>query len=297
MNLLETKFQYYPSNVKVLKPLGEISLKYFLDSHKKPKKSIKAVIDRIRNTTDPTEKAKQKKKLFYFTPSVFTDKEGRSYENIISFTGIMVMEFDKIQHLEELKLFLMERLKSCICAYVSPSGKGVKTLIRIPIVKTVQEYKEYFYGIAYYFEKYLGFDPSNQNPMLPLFISYDTNILINENAEEWTIKGEKIDEFKEHVGEIKKVKGVSATDRRKIKSILLKMLHKIEEEAVGHPNVVKTSLVAGGYVAAGYYSEEELLEWMLEKLEDIEYLQKGLYGYKKTCMEMIKKGQSSPLYL
>lgn len=305
MNYKNIKFQYYPSNVKIPKPLGKCTLEYFLKAHMSPSEKILTAIRTIREIsgkkelTPPQKKLKDhlKKQLFYFTPSVITDGKGRSYHNIVKFTGIMVMEFDKIKHVEEFKQFVFDRLNSCICAYVSPSGKGVKTLIKIPVCKDIEEYKSYFYGIAYYFEKYKGFDPSNQNPILPLFISYDKDILIRKNPTTWTTKGDKIHKMK--VGETNSglITYPKHKDRNFIKNILKKQLKKVEEEQAGHYNIRSASLLAGGYVAAGYFDFDEMQDFMYEEMENIDYLHKDMKGYKRTCTQMINKGLEGPLYL
>ena len=61
---------------------------------------------------------------------------------------------------------------------------------------TTDEFKSYFYGMAYFLEKYEGFDPSTQNCILPLYLSIDPDLLYRDNAETWTKRGLKLDEFK-----------------------------------------------------------------------------------------------------
>src|SRR5690606_14641702 len=149
----------------------------------------------IQQATESGDKALKDKlkqtKLTYFTPSV--DVSERRYENIKSFTGVMVMEYDEIgeKKAEKLKRKISKRFKSCICAYLSPSKSGCKFLFKIPIVNSVEEYKEYFYGLASYLEQIEGFDSSNQSCVLPLFISYDLDMLIRseEELETWILKG------------------------------------------------------------------------------------------------------------
>lgn len=62
--------------------------------------------------------------------------------NIIGYNPIMMVEFDKIDHARELKERLFSNLKSVVAAWISPSGRGLKLLIRIPKPKSVEEYKQ-----------------------------------------------------------------------------------------------------------------------------------------------------------
>jgi len=45
---------------------------------------------------DLKTKAELKSKLYYIVPTVFCDGKGRSYENIVNFTGITTLDFDNI---------------------------------------------------------------------------------------------------------------------------------------------------------------------------------------------------------
>lgn len=295
MNFDTVKFFYYPANIHITKPLGKVSLRYFIEAQKNPKQSIKDLFKEIRSTKDKKKLSGLKKQLYYFNPCVLTDGNGRCYSNIISFTGLMVMEFDKINRIEDFKQWVFYNLKSCVCAWISPSKKGVKFLIRIPIVKTIDEFKSYFYGIGHYFEKYKGWDGSAQNPILPLYLSYDPDFLYREDASVWKKKGIKEDEFKVYKGDIEPVKNVSESDRQRIINILSKSIDKIIDS--GHPIVRSTALAGGGYVAAGYFSQTEMENMLFDLIDGNEYLQKDSKGYRRTAVDMIGRGMSAPLYL
>lgn len=291
-------FSYYPANVKITKPLGTITLGDFIRANKNPADKVKKLFGEIRQAEiagDKKLKSELKQGLYYFNPCILTDGKGRSYSNIIGFTGLMVMEFDGIQYAKEFRDWVFDSLKSCVCAYISPSGYGVKFIVKIPVVKTVDEFKSYFYGLGFYFEKYMGFDGTAQNCILPLYLSWDEDLLYRENPKTWRIRGEKIDEFPEYEGDIIPVEDVKEEDRSIIKYRLKTSLEKIED--TGHYIVRSTSLVAGGYVAGGYFEQEEMEEYMFELIEGVDYLQKDLQGYKKTCRQMIKRGMLAPLYL
>lgn len=299
------KFPYYPSRVDTVTPIGYVSLDYFLESHKNPKNSVVEVFKQIEDASkrgdDKTKETLKQTKLFYFTPTVNVTR--RDYSNIQSFNPILVAEYDKVGEVDanKLKKAIFNRFKSCICAYLSPSKQGVKFLFKIPVVKSVEEYKEYFYGLAYYLKQVSGFDMSNQNPVLPLFLSYDFDMLIRdeEEIEDWDTRGLRLDSFKiaENLGDYQPREDVTEEERSRVEYIVRYLIKKCDEEQVGHPNVRSAGLVAGGYVGAGYFSEDEIYEILEDEILASEYLSKGVSGYLKTVRDMIVKGTLAPLEL
>lgn len=291
-------FFYYPADVTIPEPLGVVTFKQFLRANKNPNPDISGIFEQISAATnigDMELKHKLKSKLYYFTPCVITNGEGRKYEHIIGFTGLMVLDFDKLDNAPAFKEFLFNAIPSIIAAYLSPSKKGCKFIVKIPICKTTDEFKSYFYGIGYYLDKYEGFDPSTQNCILPLYLSNDPDLLYRDNAETWTKRGTKIDEFKPHVGEIEVLENVSKKDKNRVKTMLTRSMEKIVDS--GHYIVRSTALCAGGYVASGYLTREEAEDLLFRLIEDNNYLQKNIRGYKMTTKEMITKGMTGPLYL
>lgn len=295
---LNTVFHYYEADIQQPTPIGVVTLRQFLKRTKNPKKEILELFSQIEDAAkigDLDLKDKLKSKLYYFTPCVVMNGNGRSYSDIVSFTGLLVLDFDKIDNAVDFKNFLFNANKSIIAAYTSPSKKGVKFIVSIPVCKTTDEFKSYFYGLGFYLEKYAGWDGTAQNCSLPLYLSYDTELLYRQDAEVWTQKGEKVDEFKPYEGEIEVLENVSPEDVIKVKNILSKSLEKIID--AGHPVVRGTSLSAGGYVSAGYLSEGDAIVFLETKIRNIKYLQKNLHGYIKTMKAMVRKGMTSPLYL
>lgn len=293
-------FPYFPSRVDATVPLGMVSLEKFLESHKTPTEKIRKVFDSIEEASKAgDEKLKSELKqnnLFYFTPTV--NLNYRNYNSIESFNPLMVAEYDKIgeERAEWLKRAIFERFNSCVCAYLSPSKNGVKFMFRIPIVKTVDEYKEYFYGLSFYLSMLQGFDTINANPTQPLFISYDSDILIRpeQEVQEWTTRGFKLNSFKKFDGEITQVEATEE-ERRRVFYNIRTAIEKIEDN--GHPQILSTATSLGGFVAAGYLGIEEAEEFIHELIEENEYLSKGIKGYQKTASQMIQRGMNSPLYL
>lgn len=293
-------FQYYNGNVKIPKPMGEINLDYICQTVKNPSDKMKSIFNSIalaEKKGDMKLKATLKQNnLYYVTPCVFTNGKGRKYDNIISFTGLLVLDFDHIDNSEEFKRFMFNKYKCIICAFLSPSKRGVKFVVRIPIVNTVDVFKSYYYGIGVEMEKYKGWDGSGQNCILPLFLSWDEDILIRDDYEVWQKKGVKHNAFKAFSGDVKtEIVEVAEGD----KGIVMRNIKKSFESIVdnGHPQLRSACVSLGGFVASGYISESEAFSFVSGLIEAHGYLSKGVSGYKKTAKTAIQIGMKSQLKL
>jgi len=294
-----TIFSYYPARIHITQPLGDITVRQFIEAQRNPKQSVKDIFNQIAQAEkDKNFQLKSELKtnnLFYFNPCIQTDGLGRSYSNIKSFTGILCLDFDHIDNAEQFKHYLFEEFKSCICAYLSPSKRGVKALIRIPIAETVDDFKSYYYGISSKLECYEGYDASGQNASLPLFLSWDSDILWREDAEVWTQRGKKLGEFPTTVTDFESPINVSDEDTEEVKVIIQRMIDKISDS--GHFILRSASLLLGGFCGAGYISREEAEDFIYDLIESNGYLSQKSAGYKKTANQMIIKGINSPVTL
>ena len=297
---LSTRFSYYPANITITEPLGEISLYDYLYAIKNPKPHILEVFREIEKASlegDKKLKAKLKEKLFYFTPCIKTDGLGRCYENITEWNEILILDFDNLEpeFAVLFKEYLFENYSCIIAVFLSASKCGIKSLVRIPKCSSVDEFKSYFYGIASEMQYYRGWDASSKNCSLPNFLTYDPDLLYRLDATVWDKVGVQIDEFKEFDGEFEPLEDINPKDVAGIKLMIKRMLDKIEVEQQGHGNVVHTGLILGGFVGANYLSFEDAKEYVFDLMDNIEYLQKGLRGYQKTIIDMMKRGTLAPL--
>lgn len=293
-------FYYYPANVKITKPIGKITLEQFVEANRNPKESVQDLFKKIQ-VADEKEKQELKQKLYYFTPNIQTDGNGRSYSNITAFNGICVVEFDKIpEFASELRDWIFNNFEECFCSYISPSGKGVKTLWKIPVVKNVDEFKAYFYGIAQRFSKIEGFDGSAQNPILPLYLSWDKDLKYRpyEETKTWTIRGGKINEFKPFEGSIEEtVEGGTEQELDRIFRAIDQTFDKIEREQTAHFFLRNLALWVGGLCGYGYLATDEAIDYICDKVKESSYCMKNETGYCTTIRDFIIKGSRAPLKL
>ncbi len=290
-------FQYYPAYVNSTKPDGVISLEDFVNCIKNPSDHIKSIFAQIAEAETAgnmlLKSELKQNNLYYFTPAVLVDGR-RKYDRIYEFNGIAVMDFDHIDNAPEFKEHVFKYFPFIVCAFLSPSKKGVKFLVKIPVVNTTDEFKEYFYGLGQLFEQYRGWDGTPQNCVLPLFLSYDQDILYRENAETWNKKGKTLNSFKEALGPAVKI---DTNDQEK--KIILENCQKAFDKIIdnGHPQVIAAGVSLGGYVASGYLDQQEAESFILGLVQTNSYLSKGIEGYCKTAKTAIQTGMKSQIIL
>ena len=294
----DTEFQVYRQPITNNKPIKLVTLDQFLVHTQEAPIHIINVFDKIAEAklagNDKEKKRLKQKYLCFFTPCAVVEPT-RSYENIKRFTGILVLDFDKIENAPEFKQYLFETYRCIIACWLSPTRKGVKALVRIPVVQTVDEFKEYYFGIETEMEQFNGYDPSCQNCVLPLFQSYDPDLLDRQDAETWTIKGSKRNAKPLTPALPAPIVDVTDKDKRTIIKIIDTAFNNITD--TGHPVLRSLCLTIGGYVATGYIDEYDAIDYINHKIENHHYLSKGIYGYQKTARWAIQEGKRNPLTL
>ena len=146
----------------------------------------------LRKTQDKEKASELKKNL----PSIcFSGKfTERKDECIIEHSGYIVLDFDNVYEVESKKdkVFKHEFIFAC---WVSPSGNGIKALVKVADGK---KHREHFQALQDIFPE---IDKSGINESRVCYESYDENILIRDNVKVFTqlktveqIKGtEKVD--------------------------------------------------------------------------------------------------------
>ncbi len=292
-------FDFFGGNVKNTKKIGEITLEQFIKSNTNPKPNIQKVFKEIEEATarcDLKRKSELKQNnLFFFTPSVRTDGKGRSYTNIIDFNPLIPLDFDGLDKTtaKNLKEHLFNNFKCCVSSYLSPSKHGVKALFKLSEKpQSVDDFKAFGAGIANTFEWYKGFDTSSiTNPVLPLFLSWDDEMLSRNysEAEGWSKKGFKETLFEPFEGEIPDSSSFDEEEIQKVYDTIRFYIERIDGN--GHPQVYKTSCIAG---SVSRYMGLDLLPYLEQLIEENKYLQKDVVGYKRTARQMFCYGMRNP---
>ena len=153
-----------------------VLLENVLFSIEQPAQEVKDIILELRKTQNKDLKSKLPAVTFGGT------FEARTKETLLDASGLMILDFDKF---ESEDILLQERMKLqqnpfVYCVFVSPSGNGLKVLIKIP-KSTAEEYTRRYNSIYKYLDKtYL--DKSGKDIVRLCYLSYDEDIFINEDA-------------------------------------------------------------------------------------------------------------------
>jgi flagellar biosynthesis GTPase FlhF len=133
---------------------------------------------------------KAKKSLPAFTPSgKFID--GRKVELLAEYSNFMILDIDKLE--PEALQKAIELVKNCeftYASFISPSGNGLKILVKTDNLKT--EHKETFLLIQTHYETLLNLeiDKSGKDISRLCFYSHDENLYLNEDSKVFKIQNE-----------------------------------------------------------------------------------------------------------
>lgn len=251
--------------------------------------SLSSVLDRIKNfdkcniselrklPKDQYKAAKDKLPGICFNGTF----SYRNRKNLIKSSGLCILDFDdNLEIIHELK-----NNPYVYSAFLSPSGKGYKALVRIPNVRSDAEFKQYFLSLS---EEYPQVDGSGKDIARFCFVSYDPNIYINENPQIY-LKKKVLSEPQRPGGGMK------------IDYKIVDRFCKIIQGAVEgqrHNKILAAARLAGGYVGAGkmdYEQARKILEDEAYKLapdqhsENIKAIQDGLDNGMKMPLSDVEK--------
>jgi len=140
-----------------------------------------STIELVRNAPDKNTADKIKSTL----PCIIFGGEfkERNKEGLVNHSGLMVVDFDKYPSDEVMydHLHLLKQNNHFVSLFISPSGKGIKGVVRIPNTDKIG-HEKYFKAFNQQYE-YEYFDKSNCNVDRVCFESYDPDIYINYDAE------------------------------------------------------------------------------------------------------------------
>lgn len=272
--------------------MGEVRLGYLIKAIKYPKPHFKDVFLQIQKAEEEGNqavKAALKTRLYSFTPCVYV-KDYRRYTNIINFTGLLVLDFDHLDRelAVELKQHLFNTYPYIYASWLSASRHGVRAIVKIPVCQSVDEFKAYYNGITKTMEGYHGFDEAPKNCILPMFYSYDEDILYRTHP----------DTFNEKIYKIPpppQVKPPIIFDKtNSVESIIARKINKIVDN--GHPQLRAAAYLLGGYVGAGHIDRSIAVMFIHNLIDTNAYLSQKAFIYKRTAQEMIDKGTNEPVY-
>mgnify|MGYP003115956072 FL=1 len=176
----------------------------------------KSLIKEIRKEKDKTARNDLKKNL----PAIcFSGKfNKRSDSSLVEHSGIICLDFDGYQKqkdmLQDKEMFINN--KFVLSVFVSPSGNGLKVLIKIP--SDADNHIKYFTSLKTEFDS-TYFDTTSKNISRVCYESYDPLLYYNPNSLVWdTVEEEEHQERSSY----KDKATIKITDENKIVDILVK---------------------------------------------------------------------------
>ncbi len=176
----------------------------------------KDLVKRIRSEKNKTERNELKKQL----PAIcFSGTFNKRNDNaLLEHSGLICLDFDGYEKQKALleDKDMLTKNKFVFSAFVSPSGNGLKVLVKIPA--DAENHQNYFNSLEKYFNS-VYFDKTSKNISRVCYESYDPLIYINENSSIW----DKIEEPEyQEVTRNVDAPTITITDENKIVDILIK---------------------------------------------------------------------------
>lgn len=213
-------------NVTIFKNIRDTDTPFFRDVHvildriKVGAGATKEIIKKIRLEKSKPERQELKKQLPAICFSGTFNK--RTDASMITHSGLICLDFDGYIKQKEL-LQDKENLsknKYVFSVFISPSGNGLKILIKIPA--DAENHTNYFKSLETHFNSPY-FDKTSKNVSRVCYESYDPLIHVNDNSSIWDVIEEP--EYTE-VSKVRDKATIPITDENKIVEILVKWWNK-----------------------------------------------------------------------
>jgi len=208
----------------------------------------------------------------------------RSIDGLKSPSGLAILDFDEFKSSSEAVDF-----KDSVCdleyvfsAFISPSGKGVKVLVKIPKCND-EEYRLYFESLKEYFNTPY-WDDSGKDISRFCFESYDPDIYINQDSKVWT-KKEEPEAEDIGVGHDKVIVPLRSENQiiNRLQSWFSRKYSM--DEGQRNDNVYKFAIALSDFGIPQYTAESHLLQYAQKGFSDEEI--------KKTIASAYRKGQTN----
>jgi hypothetical protein len=212
----------------------------------------------------------------------------RAKNGITEHSEIATMDFDHVKDPAFLRDFFIENYKFVYSAFISPSGDGVKVLIKIPKCKNDEEYKSYYIVLLNYFDDATR-DTSTKDISRVCFVSYDPDIKVKD-WNEVTYFTQKHDV---NAKPIEAQESIKIRNQDRAFDVAGKMIQNSTQGTDMHFTLLKASRLLGGYVANSSIQEIDAINLLESEIQ-----KKPIRSFKdaqKTIRDGLKYGKLSPI--
>ena len=253
------------------------------------------IVQELRFEPDKENQKEIKKKL----PVVCFNGEfiRRSNNTLKHASGLMILDFDNLDEPVKHK----EKLKNdpiVFACWISPSGNGVKALIRIPDVKNDAEFKKVFTQVN---KRYSGLDQSGKDIARACFESYDPDIYVNLEAEKFEYTFDEETEANNTLGTIT---NIPLTDQDAIANRLMVWFKKVFDRSTRNNSLYKLAIAFNDFGVNRWtcetylntFAEPDFKVDEISKIIDSAYKKESQFG-SKTFEDKEKKDKFSNMVL
>ncbi|WP_298262392.1 BT4734/BF3469 family protein [uncultured Lutibacter sp.] len=169
---------FYKAPIRNVYPTEKVRLHQIFERITSDK--YKSITEKFRAISDIKEARKYKANHFdYVTFSGVFSK--RNDDSLIEHSSLLTIDFDHLENLEELKQqLLQDEYFETELLFTSPSGKGIKWIIRIDVSKA--PHSEYFKAVANYIKQTYNIevDQSGKDVSRACFLPYDPTAFLHK---------------------------------------------------------------------------------------------------------------------
>jgi len=216
------------------------------------------------------------------TKPVSTEKVSASHrtdESVTEHSGFFILDFDEVD--VNLKSSQLKTDPFVYAVWLSPSGNGVKALVKCPA--SVENHRLYYTA---FLDRYPELDSTSRNVSRVTFESYDPNLWLNRNSLIWD---------KKLTEEQRKANKDKEANRRGTKVISTAVgIVRSSYQGTKHDALIKASNLLGGYIATGRVDESEAIKILTEEIKAKN--PKDLSGAIQTIKDGIAFGKTRPLH-
>lgn len=164
-------------NVTFFKNLGDTKTPHYRDINRvfeliKSGGKHGEIVDRIRTTRDKEERERLKRSL---PITLFSGKfKARRADALEEYNKLVVLDLDNLKNVD-VRRFELEQLPFVYAVWVSPSGNGLKVLVRV----LTDNHAAHFAALS---KEIKGVDPSGKDICRATFLSRDEKIFVNPQS-------------------------------------------------------------------------------------------------------------------
>jgi len=221
------------------------------------------LVKRIRSEKNKSERNELKKKLPSICFSGIFNK--RSDSALVEHSGLICLDFDGYEKKKDLTedRLKFEKNKFVFAVFVSPSGNGLKVLVKIP--RDSENHTKYFNSLKKHFASPY-FDTTSKNVSRVCYESFDKQLYVNENSKIW-INFEE-DEYEEkHLSQGQPLIKITDESKKSTASIICNNYATKDFSSAEIDTTINSAYSKTHLFNTKYYENKEIIDDVKQRLK------------------------------